>query len=821
VIRPPLNGHPFVPPGRTPTTQAAFRPAATCLLVAVLAFLGDSLSAQEPEPTGRVRLSGYVRSSASREVIRGAQLVAGSEGIRAETNQDGFFVLSLPRGVTPIRIRAVGYYPDTTTVELTTSLSRDFLLTPRPYELEEVAVQGGRDSSDIDPGTVEMSTARVDIRTVRLIPAVLGEVDPIRTLTLLPGVSNASDFTTGFSVRGGTVDQNLIRLDEATIYNPSHVFGFFSVFNGDAVDDVKLYKGAIPARFGGRLSSVLDVRQREGSRNRVEGTGSVGVLASRLAVEGPLPNELGSFLVAGRRTYADLFLRLSSNPELNRNTAYFYDLNVKTTLRLGSNGSLMLAGYRGRDRLGLIDRFQAGWGNTAGSAVWNQAVGNRIFSKVVLASSEYDYALDFLGTGRDLRWASRIGGTTFEVNETFYIGNGNTVEAGAELVWHRIEPGSIDPVGASPVVPFRLDERRGTSRAVHLSHEIDLTPAVSVRYGIRYAGFHRNGPGTLYQYADNAPVVYDRVLERYQRGEPIDSVRYGTGERIAGFAGLEPRVSLRVGVSPTASLKASYTRTRQYLHLVSNSNAPTPVDVWEPVGPYLDPQQADQVALGYAATLGGDQYELSVEGYYKRLSNVTDFVDGADLALNERLETEMLQGRGRAYGLEVHARKRSGRLTGWVSYTLSRSERQLTGLGAGDAGINQGRFYPSPFDKTHDLAVVALHPLGGRWSVGGTFVLRSGLPVTYPVSRGVYDGLWLLQYGDRNAARLPAYHRLDLTFTRSWGGKQLQLGLFNAYNRFNAQSIAFQQVEGNPTQLEAVQTSIFGLVPSASFSFRF
>ncbi len=818
MIRNPFRGRPVLA-----SKWTTLRPAACCgalLGLLVLAPIFD-LAAQEPEPSGRVRLSGYVRSSTSREVIRGAQLVAGREGVRAETNQDGFFVLTLPRGATPIRIRAVGYLPDTTTVELVASLSRDFLLTPLPFELEEVAVRAGRDSSDIDPGTVEMSTARVDIRTVRLIPAVLGEVDPIRSLMLLPGVSNASDFTTGFSVRGGTIDQNLIRLDEATIYNPSHVFGFFSVFNGDAVDDVKLYKGAIPARFGGRLSSVLDVRQREGNLNRIEGTGSIGVLASRLAIEGPLPKEFGSFLVAGRRTYADLFLRLSSDPELNRNTAYFYDLNAKTTLRLGANGSLMLAGYRGRDRLGLIDRFQAGWGNTAGSAVWNHAVGNRLFSKVVLASSEYDYALDFLGTGRDLRWASRIGGTSLELDETFYIGNGNTIEAGAEVVWHRIEPGSVDPIGVSPVAPFRVEERRGTSRAVHLSHEIELSPALSVRYGVRYAGFDRNGPGTVYRYADEAPVVYDRVLERYQRGEVVDSVQYASGQRIAGFAGLEPRVSLRVGVGRAASLKASFTRTRQYLHLVSNSNSPTPVDVWEPVGPYLDPQQADQVAVGYAATMGGDRYELSVEGYYKRLTNVTDFVDGADLALNERLETEMLQGRGRAFGLEVHARKRTGRLTGWVSYTLSRSERQLSGIDANDPGINQGRYYPAPFDKTHDLSVVALHPLGGRWSAGGTFVLRSGLPVTYPISRGVFDGLWILEYGDRNSARLPAYHRLDLTFTRSWGGKQLQLGLFNVYNRFNAQSIAFQQVEGNPTQLEAVQTSIFGLVPSVSFSFKF
>jgi hypothetical protein len=776
------------------------------------------LTAQEP---ARVRLSGYVRSDASGEVIRSALVAVPALAVRTETNLDGFFVLSLPPGRHQIQVRAVGYQPRTDTLLVTASLTRDFALAPRPYQLQEVVVAGGRDSSDIDPGTTEMSTGRLEARLIRLVPVVLGEVDPIRSLTLLPGVTTISDFSTGFSVRGGTADQNLILLDESTIYNPAHVFGFFSVFNGDAIDDVKLYKGAIPARYGGRLSSVLDVHQREGNAREHEGNATIGLLASRLSLEGPLPGEVGSFLVAGRRTYADLFLKLSSDPELNQNVAYFYDLNLKTNIRLGARGSLLLSGYFGRDRFKIADRFSASWGNAAGTLRWNQALGSRLFSKAVLALSDYDYGLEFLAEGRQLAWTSRIGGADLKLDQTLHLDNDNTLEYGAELNWQRLDPGSIRPIGNSPITPLDLQARHGFAPALHLSHEIALGRSVSLRYGVRYAGFRRTGPGTLFRYLGGAPLRYDPVLGSYQRGVVIDSTRYPDGATIRAESGLEPRVSVRIGLGEHQSLKLGFSRTRQFLHLISNTNSPTPVDIWEPIGPYLEPQRSDQVAVGYSATWGERGYELSVETFYKRLRNVTDFIDGADLALNDRLETEMLQGQGRAYGLEVYARKHAGRLTGWASYTLSRSERRVAGLGPDDPGINQGRYYPSPYDKTHDLSVVGFHPIGRQWTLGGTFVLASGLPATFPASRYRFNGLTILEYGDRNAARLPIYHRLDLTATRSWGGKQLQFGLYNLYNRFNAQSIFFRSAEADPLRSEAVQTSVFGIVPSVSFSFRF
>lgn len=789
---------------------------------ALLAFtavaLGTGTGQTAAQPA--IRLSGYVRNAETNEVVRYAQVSADGQAVVAETNQDGFYVLSLRAGRHVIRIRSVGFLPRTDTLTLSRSVTKDYLLTAQPFQLDEIQVAGTRDSSDIDPAIPEMSTARLDVRTIKLTPVVLGEADPIRTLFLLPGVKSVSDFSTGFSVRGGSPDQNLILLDESTIYNPAHVFGFFSVFNADAVDDVKLYKGAIPARFGGRLSSVLDVRQREGNAVRTGGEATIGLLASRTLVEGPL-GRVGSFLVAGRRTYADLFLKLSSDPDLNRNVAYFYDLNAKTNFRLGTTGTLMMSGYFGRDRFKLQDRFSAKWGNSAGTLRWNQAFGNRLFHKLTFTVSDYSYGLEFLGVGRDLGWTARIGSADLQIGEQLHLGNGNTIEFGGQLTHHSLKPGSIRPVGDSPVVPLDLQPRYGWAPALHLSHEIELGRHLSIRYGARLAGFRRVGTATIYQYAGGRPLVYNPALGRYEKGVVTDSVRYGSGETITATSGLEPRASLRWGLGPTQSLKVSFTRMRQYLHLVSNTNSPTPVDIWEPVGPYLKPQLADQVAVGYAGTFGGEAFELSVEAYYKRLRQVTDFIDGADLAINDRLETELLQGNGRAYGIELYARKRTGRLNGWVSYTLARAERRVPGIDPADPGVNGGRYYPSPYDRLHDLTVVGFHPLSRRWTLGGVFTLSSGLPATYPVSRYRYQGLLLTEYGPRNGNRLPAYHRLDLTATRTSGRKQLQLGLYNVYNRFNAQSITFQPTEANPLALEAVQTSVFGIVPSISFSFTF
>lgn len=813
--------------------------------------------APAPQPPVRTRavapapvhVRGEVRSAATGEAVHHATVSAsalaessGAAGptVDARSGADGRYVLRLAPGRYRLRARAIGFAPLDTTVAVGAApdgaLTIHLALRPQAATLTAVQVTGDAARPDADPRSAAMGTARVDLRTIRQAPTVLGEVDPIRSLTLLPGVSRTSDFNTAFNVRGGGADQNLILLDGATIYNPAHVLGFLSVFNADATDDVTLHKGAIPARYGGRLSSVVDVRQRAGNADRWGGSATVGLLASRAALEGPLafgrtpagPRGPGSFLVAARRSYADVFTRASSDPTVRDNVAYFYDVNGKATLPVGRTGTVALSGYFGRDRFRTTDATGAAWGNRAATLRWDQAAGGRLHSAVTLAGSDYDYRLGFpIGTD-PVDWVARIRSLDARVDETLTLGQGNTIGFGAQLTALGVRPGAVTASGGTAggdadaaLAGRRVEPRRALSGALYLDHEADVGPRVSVRYGARLSAFARRGPGTVYRYAGGRPVAYDSAIGRIAPGAVVDSTR--AGGTLVSYVNLEPRASVRFGLTPTSSVKLGYARTAQYLHLASRTNSPTPLDVWEPSGPYLRPQRADQLALGYAATAGGGAWELSAEAYVKRLTDVVDFVDGVDHVLNPRVESAIVQGRGRAAGLELFARRRTGPVTGWVSYTLGCAEQRFGDVaGAGrEASVNGGRWYRAPYDKTHDLSVVALHPLGAGWTLGATFALASGLPATYPVARYQVDGLLVPEFGARNSARLPLYHRLDLGVTRATRRGELQFGVINAYNRYNAQSITFRQSERDPLVAEAVQLSVFGIVPSVSYTWRF
>ena len=791
------------------------RPAARRLACALLVLALPRVAASQGAP---VQLSGYVRHAQSREVVRYAELSADGDAVRAQSSADGFFFLRLAPGRHALRVRAIGFTPLDTTLVVAGPATLELLLAPRTVELARVAVAAEQQPSAVDPASPAMSIARLDLQVVRRAPSALGEVDPLRSLALLPGVSRASDFSTAFSVRGGSTDQNLILLDEATIFNPAHVLGFLSVFNGDAVADMTLYKGAIPPRFGGRLSSVLDVRQREGDASRFGGSASVGLLASRALLEGPLRGTKGSWLVAARRSYADLFARFAPDTAVRGSRAYFYDVNAKANLPLGTRGALMASAYAGRDLFSPSRDFEAGWGNLSGTLRWNQIVGTRLFSKVSYTVGSYDYKLGFTVLDDVARWTSHVTSQELRVDESWNVSERSRVAFGAELATQRLRPGDLVPRDTTRLGAVRVSPRGGLSGALYLGQELDLGPRLTLQVGARYARFARRGPGTIYAYQDDRPVTWNAALQRYEPGVPRDSTRVGN-RSVTTYGGLEPRLSLRLGLSPAASLKASYARTRQYLLLATRTNAPTPLDVWEPVGPYIRPQWGDQVALGWAATRGNGAWEFSVEGYAKRMGNVLDFVEGADVILNPRVESSLLQGVGRAYGLEWFARRQVGRLTGWVSYTLARSEQRVA---AGPReGINGGAWYRAPTDKTHDLSVVAVRPVGARWVLGSTFVLSSGLPATYPVGRYALDGYVLPVYGPRNAERLPAYHRLDLSLTRTGRRGEWQVGVYNAYNRFNAQSISFRQSTRDVQRTEAVQLSIFGVVPSVSYTRKF
>ncbi|MBK8248506.1 MAG: TonB-dependent receptor [Gemmatimonadetes bacterium] len=783
-----------------------------------LALAAWPLLAPAQAPPASVQLSGYIRHAESREVVRYAVLAADGDSARGQSNTDGFYFLKLAPGQHRLRIRALGFAPLDTTVTVTAPTTADFLLVPRVVQLQRVEVAADEQKSDVDPTTAEMSVARLDLQTIRQAPAALGEVDPLRSITLLPGVSRSSDFSTAFSVRGGSSDQNLILLDEATIYNPAHVLGFLSVFNADAVADMTLHKGAIPPRFGGRLSSVLDARQREGNARAYGGTASIGLLSSRLLFEGPLPRTRGSFLVAARRSYADLFLKLAPDTSVRDTRAYFYDLNAKANIPLGTTGTLMVSAYAGRDLLSPSKDFAAGWGNVSGTLRWNQIFRSRLFSKASYTVGSYDYLLGFAFLDSRVDWTSRITSQELRLEESYHFSERNILEFGVEGAAQAMRPGDLVPRDTSAVSPVRVTTRHGLSGAAYIGHVVDLGPRVTVHYGSRYSYFARVGPGTTYQYPGGRPVIWNDALHRYEPVLPVDSTRQASGI-IADAGGWEPRLSARLGLSPTSSLKASYARTRQYLLLATRTNAPTPLDVWEPMGPYTRPQRADQVAVGYQSTLRDGGYEFSAESYFKRSYNVLDFVEGSDVILNPQIETSLLQGIGRSYGLELFLRKQVGDLTGWVSYTLSRAETRFR---AGEnAGINDGAWFRAPTDKLHDLAIVAVRPVWKRWTLGSTFTLASGLPATYPVSRYVVDGYVIPEYGPRNSARLPMYHRLDLSLTRNGRRSELQFGVFNAYNRFNAQSMSFRQAVADPVRTEAVQFSVFGIVPSISYTFKF
>ncbi|MDX1396723.1 MAG: carboxypeptidase-like regulatory domain-containing protein, partial [Gemmatimonadota bacterium] len=670
--------------------------------VALAALIGAGAApvAGQAEGAGRqetrVTLSGYVRTAESNEVVRSARLQVDETGLVAESNRFGFYSLLLEPGTWTITVSSLGYETISQTVELTGPRTLDFAISLRPLVVEDITVTTDREPPDIDPASVEMSVARLDVPALSRVPVVLGEVDPIRTLTLFPGVSTANDATTAINVRGGATDENQILLDDSQVFNPAHAIGLFSTFNPDAVDDVTLYKGAIPARYGGRLSSVLEVHQREGNSNEFEGAATLGLLSSRLSLQGPVFGGKGSYLLAGRRTYADLFLGLSSDPDLKESTAYFYDLNAKANYRYGATGQVMLSGYFGRDRFKVSDVVSVGWGNAAGTLRWNQAFGS-LFSHVTLAYSNYDYELINGFNTLGVSWDSRIRTFNAKIDESWTIGQGSILEFGVSFTDLRIDPANITPTDGSSVVERTFEPQKGFSPEAYVEHEVALGPA-TLRYGLRGTGFLRRGPGTVTLYADDAPVVYDATLGRYEPGVPVDSTFYGGGETITSDWALEPRASVRLGLTETVSLKASYTRTRQYLRLVTNTNSTSPLDIWEPVGPYVDPSSADQLAVGYAQTFGQGLYSFSAEVYGKRMSDLVDYVDGAQLLLNERLETTILHGEGRGYGLELFFRKNRGRLQGWASYTFARAQQKTPGLGEGDPGINDGDWYPAPYD---------------------------------------------------------------------------------------------------------------------------
>ena len=743
-------------------------------------------------------LSGTIIDANSNETLIGVNVVIPELKTGVTTNEYGFYSITLPKGIYSVQISYLGYQNIEESINLNQNTKNNFNLYSNETALKEVVITGNKTKIDIKKP--EMSVNKLSISAIKKMPVVLGEVDVLKSILLLPGVTNAGEGASGFNVRGGGADQNLILLDEATIFNSSHVFGFFSVFNPDAIKDLKLYKGGIPARYGGRASSVLDIYQKDGNSKSFHLNGGIGLISSRILAEGPLVKNKGSFLIGGRSSYAHLFLKLSE--EQKNNSAYFYDLNTKLSYKLDSNNSVYLSGYFGRDVFSLNKSFSNIFGNSTLNLRWNHLFSEKLFSNLSLIYSDYYYGLDldFIG----FQWDSGIKNYNIKYDFKNYISDKFKLNYGLNGIYYEFNPGTIKPSNLESGINFdQLDKKYAFEPAVYINADHELSNKIALSYGLRYSMFYRLGQSTVNIYENNNPVIFNPDLQIYEKATPIGTTIYDKNKVIESYNYLEPRFSLAYQINDDQSIKASYNRIVQYLQLISNTSSPTPLDVWTPSDSFIKPQIADQVALGYFKNLENGMYSLEVETYYKEVQNRLDYIDGADLIANKAIEQVILNGQLRSYGLEIMFRKNEGKFNGWVSYTLSKSEQQTPGRTALETGINNGQWYNSVYDKLHNIAITSSYTLNEKWSFGANFALQSGQPVTYPVGQYEYLGITVPSYGLRNKNRLLAYHHLDIAATltpksnkdRQWKGEWV-FSIYNLYNRKNAASINFRQNYG-------------------------
>jgi hypothetical protein len=618
---------------------------------------------------------------------------------------------------------------------------------------------------------------------------------------LLPGVKSAGEGNAGFYVRGGAADQNLILLDEAPVYNASHLLGFFSTFNSDAIKDATLIKGNSPAQYGGRLASVLDMKMNEGNDKKYHVNGGIGLISSRLSVEGPIQNEKSSFLLAGRRTYADVFLKAS--PDFKDNTLYFYDFNAKANYRINANNRIFLSGYFGRDVLGFGNQFGIDWGNKTGTLRWNHIVNQKLFSNTSLIYSDYNYKIKITGGGNSFNINSEIKDFNLKQEFQWFPNANNSWRFGVNAIHHTIAPSRFTSDSTDVITEQKKDDRYGLENAVYVNNTFTVNNKLSLDYGLRLSAYSILGDGK-YNFYKGSTITDTIHLDKNAVGKT--------------YFNLEPRMSLSYKIGENSSLKTAYGRNTQHLHLLSNSTSSSPTDQWIANTYNVKPEIADQVSLGYFRNFADNKLEFSAETYYKWMQNQVDYKNGADLQSAPDVESELLYGKGRAYGLELFLKKRTGKLTGWISYTLSRTERQIE-------GINNGNWYKAKQDRTHDFSIVGMYQLSPKWSLSGNWVYYTGNAVTFPSGKYQVNGVTTYLYTERNGYRMPAYHRLDLgaTYEKKRAGRYQSawnFSVYNAYARENAYTITFRDSETKPGTTEALRTSLFKLVPSVSYNFK-
>lgn len=750
----------------------------------------------------RYTVSGTIRSKAKGETLIGATIGAANAG--TSSNAYGFYSLNLPAGQHSIDVSIVGFQAKSISINVSRDTLLNIFLEDEAAGLEEVTVTAQSNRRSLS--NPQMGLEKLSTREIKNVPVLMGERDVLKTIQLLPGIKSAGDGNSGFFVRGGAADQNLILLDEAPVYNASHLLGFFSTFNSDAIKDVAVYKGGMPAQYGGRLSSVLDIKMNDGNNQDYNVSGGIGLIASRLNIEGPVQKDRSSFLLSGRRTYADLFTKLSKDSVARDNTLYFYDLNAKLNYELGSKDRLYLSGYFGSDKIGASDNFALIWGNATGTIRWNHIFNNKLFSNTSFIVSNYKYEIQFKTGANDVSIFSQIRDYNFKEELQWYLNSKHNIRFGVNSIYHTMTPGDVRASNESSYNSNFLQKRYSWENAIYASDNWKASSKLNFSYGVRLTGFSVLGAGDFFDLSEE--------------GKILDTLSYKRGDFVKTYINLEPRAAASYHLNTFSSVKASYARNVQNLHLISSSASGNPTDKWVASTNIIKPEISDQVALGYYRNLGNNTYELSAEVYYKTMQNQIDYRDGANVFDGSNaIEAQLLFGKGRAYGVETLLKKKAGKFTGWISYTLSRTERKID-------GINKGDWYRARQDRTHDVSVVGMYELNKKWTLSATWIYYTGDAISFPSGKYMVDGQVYFYYTERNGYRMPDYHRLDLGATlqlkkRKRLSSELAFSLYNAYGRQNAYTITFREKEDDASKTEAVKFSLFRFVPSISYNFKF
>ncbi len=748
-------------------------------------------------------LSGFVYDANTGETMIGTNIFVKEINKGTTSNEYGFYSLTIPKGKYTVEFSFVGYEKKLLKIDLIKSKKINVNIARSAYNLKEIVVSDKKNDENIV--STQMGTNKIVPKEIEKVPVLFGEKDILKTIQLLPGISSAGEGNSGFIVRGGSADQNLIILDEAPVYNASHLLGFFSVFNSEAIKNVKIIKGISEPEYGGRLSSVLDISMKDGSNKMYSAYGGIGLISSRLTLEGPIVKDKGSFIISGRRTYADLFFPLFGEERLKNSTLYFYDLNGKLSYNIGEDDRIFLSAYNGRDIFNFDNDFGFDWGNTTATLRWNHIFSNKLFLNSTLIYSDYNYDINFEDVNQSTTVSSGIRDINFKQDFQYYYNSNHTLKFGLNGIYHTFHPGEISVTGNTNLNSKKIDDNYVMEGNLYLGHKWKINELLKLDYGFRFSSFNLVGEGKAYSFDDEGNLTETKI--------------FNSGEIIKSYNNFEPRVAVNYLLDETSSVKLGYARNTQNIHLLSTATTSTPLDIWQPSTSIIQPEISDLVSVGYFRNFNNNTFETSLEVYYKDMRNLIEYKNGADIFLNEFIESQLVFGKGYSYGLELYLEKKIGKFTGWLSYTLSNTERIFD-------QINNGKKFPARHDRTHDISIVTVYNFNEKWNFSLNWVYYTGLAATFPSGKYEIEGQTINLYTERNGYRMPDYHRLDLGatyyFKRTADSEMsLTFSVYNAYARKNAYRITFEESETDPNKTEAVRLALFSIVPSITFNFRF